>query len=64
MKSRDGGEPGGVGWIHSGVAVGTSELYPAAMGNFLRYLGFAKVCLRNSMKDVFKRRKTRIRNTS
>lgn len=64
MKSRDGGEFGGVGWIYLGVVVGIFEFYFVVMGNFLRYLGFVKVCFRNSMKDMFKRRKIRIRNIS
>lgn len=44
--------------------LGTLELYPIAMGNLQRYLEFAKVCLRNNMKNVLEKTKTLVRNTS
>ena len=44
--------------------LGTLELYPVAMGNLQRYLEFAKVCLRNNMKNVLEKTKTLVRNTS
>lgn len=44
--------------------LGALELYPIAMGNLQRYLEFAKLCLRNNMKNVLEQTKTLVRNTS
>ena len=62
-RGKAGDKPRDAVWNHS-VVHWVVELFPIAMGNLQRYLEFAKVCLRNNMKNVLEKTKTLVRNTS